>query len=108
MKLIFAIVNREDEKKVMDKLGKKGFIVTRLSSTGGFLKAGNATLLIGVSSNRVEQALEIIKNNAKARKQVVNSTMQNEITGGFIPMPLEINIGGATVFVVDVDKFEKV
>lgn len=108
MKLIFTIVHKEDDKKVMEELTKKGFLITKLSSTGGFLRAGNTTLLIGVSSDKVEEALDIIRDNAKSRKQIINSSPQGGVIGAFVPMPLEIVVGGATVFVVDVEKFEKV
>ena len=108
MKMIFAIVHKEDDKRVIEELTKKGFLITKLSSTGGFLRAGNTTLLIGVSSDKVDEALEIIRNNAKSRKQIINSTPQGGVIGAFVPMPLEIIVGGATVFVVDVEKYEKV
>ena len=108
MKLIFAIVHKEDDRKVMEELTKKGFLITKLSSSGGFLRAGNTTLLIGVSTDKLEEALDIIRNNAKSRKQIINSSPQGGVIGAFVPMPLEIVVGGATVFVIGVEKYEKI
>lgn len=108
MKLVFAIVHDEDGPKVMDELNKAGFSVTKLCSTGGFLKAGNTTLLVGVEEVKLETVMEIIKKQSKSRKQVINSSMTpNGMGGMFIPYPVEVVVGGATIFVIDVERFEK-
>jgi len=108
MKLVFAIVHDEDGPKVMDELNKNGFSVTKLCSTGGFLKAGNTTLLVGVDEANLEDVIDIIKKKSKSRKQVINSGMTpNGMGGMFIPYPVEVVVGGATVFVLDVERFEK-
>ncbi len=108
MKLVFAIVHDEDGPKVMDELNKKGFSVTKLCSTGGFLKAGNTTLLVGVDETNLDDVIDIIKKKSKSRKQVINSSMTpNGMGGMFIPYPVEVVVGGATVFVLDVERFEK-
>jgi len=108
MKLVFAIVNDEDGKKVMDELNKNGFSVTKLCSTGGFLKAGNTTLLVGVDEEKLDAVIDIIKSKSKSRKQVINSSVApNGMTGMFIPYPVEVMIGGATIFVTNVERFEK-
>lgn len=109
MKLVFAIVHDEDGHKVMDELNKNGFSVTKLCSTGGFLRSGNTTLLAGVEEDRVDEVLGIIEKKSKARKQVLNSSMSpNGMGGMFMPYPVEVVVGGATVFVLDVERFEKV
>lgn len=108
MKLVFAIVHDEDGPKVMDELNKGGFSVTKLCSTGGFLKAGNTTLLVGVEKDKLEDVIGIIKKHSKSRKQAINSSMTpNGIGGVFIPYPVEVVVGGATIFVTDVERFEK-
>lgn len=108
MKLVFAIVHDEDGAKVMDELNKNGFSVTKLCSTGGFLKAGNTTLLVGVDETSLDNVIDIIKKKSKSRKQVINSGMTpNGMGGMFIPYPVEVVVGGATVFVIDVERFEK-
>lgn len=58
MKLIFAIVQNEDSRKLMRELVKNDLSVTRIASTGGFLHSGNATLMIGVTDDRLNKALE--------------------------------------------------
>lgn len=108
MKMIFAIVHDEDGPKVMESLNKGGFSVTKLSSSGGFLKAGNTTLLVGIEDDKVDEVIEIIKKKSKSRKQVINSSMTPSGMGGmFIPYPVEVVVGGATLFVIDIDRFEK-
>ena len=109
MKLVFAIVHDEDGQKVMEELNKGGFSVTKLCSTGGFLKSGNTTLLVGVEESSLDSVLDIIKKKSKSRKQVINSSMTpNGMGGMFIPYPVEVVVGGATIFVLDVERFEKV
>jgi uncharacterized protein YaaQ len=108
MKLVFAIVHDDDGPKVMDELNRGGFSVTKLCSTGGFLKAGNTTLLVGVEEASLDAVIEIIRKKSKSRKQVINSSMTpNGMGGMFIPYPVEVVVGGATIFVLDVEHFEK-
>lgn len=106
MKLITAIVNKEDSGAVCQGLTKGGFSVTKLSTTGGFLMAGNMTLLIGTEDEKVDTCLEIISAYAKQRKELVPSTASYGI-GVTTAYPLEVTVGGATVFVTDVERFEK-
>ena len=85
---------------------RAGFSSTRLSTTGGFLRAGNVTLLIGVEDKMVQTVIDIIKEYSHSRKQVIPS---NDLSFDFeTNTPLEVAVGGATIFVVDVDRFEKV
>ncbi|NMA33595.1 MAG: hypothetical protein GX940_03455 [Clostridiaceae bacterium] len=108
MKLVLAIVHDEDGPKVMEELNRNGFSVTKLCSSGGFLKAGNTTLLVGVDEENLDAVIEVIKKKSKSRKQVINSNMTpNGVGGMFIPYPVEVVVGGATIFVLDVDRFEK-
>ncbi len=109
MKLVFAVIHDEDGHKVMDELNKNGFSVTKLCSTGGFLRSGNTTLLTGVEEDKVNDVIAIIEKKSKSRKQVINSSMPpNGMNGMFMPYPVEVVVGGATVFVLDVERFEKV
>ncbi len=108
MKLIIAIVHDEDVHHLIDDLTKEDFRVTKLATTGGFLKAGNTTLLTGVEDNQVDRVIEIIKENCETRSQTVASPTPMAGTAGvFIPYPIEIKIGGATIFVVDIEKYLK-
>lgn len=106
MKLVTAIVNKEDSKTVCSALIKGGFSVTRLSTTGGFLMAGNMTLLIGTEDSRVDACIDIIASCCKQRTEVVPSTSSYGL-GVATAVPLQVTVGGATVFVTNVERFEK-
>ncbi len=108
MKLVLAIINDDDGSKVLSTLNKAGYSATKLATTGGFLKVGNMTLLIGVDDEKVSAVIDIIREKSHKRKQIVTSPMPVGAAGGFSPYPLEVEVGGATIFVVDVDHFEKV
>lgn len=105
MKLIVAIVQDADVEFLMDELVENNYRVTKLASTGGFLKSGNTTFLTGVEDERVEDCVEIIKENCSSR--TTSTTMMNVASPAeaHSRVPVEIQIGGATVFVVDVDQF---
>lgn len=106
MKLVIAIINRDDVNTVTQNLTKQGFSSTKLASSGGFLLAGNITLLIGVAEEKVQQVIDIIREYSHSRKQLIPAT--SELGIGYIPtMPVEVTVGGATVFVVHVDRFER-
>ncbi|HHU55966.1 MAG TPA: transcriptional regulator [Acholeplasmataceae bacterium] len=107
MKLIIAIVSKDDAPTVMKELIRHKFFVTKLASTGGFLRSGNTTLMIGTRDSDVDQAIEIISEFSKNRKEVVPNTYASEF-GMMDTIPIEVNVGGATMFVVDVEKFKKV
>lgn len=107
MKLIFAIVNGDDSQSVSKALTKKGFFATKLASTGGFLSAGNTTFLICTEDYLVDEVLDIIKAKSHKRKQYVPSVPSLGI-GSYDSFPVEVSVGGATVFVTDVERFEKV
>ena len=106
MKMITAIVNKEDANAVTHALTKGGFSVTKLATTGGFLMAGNMTLLIGTDDEKVDACNELIASCSNQRKEVVPSTSSYGI-GVTTAYPLEVTVGGATVFVTNVERFEK-
>lgn len=106
MKLVIAIINRDDANTVTQNLTRQGFYSTKLASSGGFLLSGNVTLLIGVAEEQVQQVIDVIEKYSHSRKQLIPAT--TELGIGYIPtMPVEVTVGGATVFVVDVDRFER-
>ena len=110
MKLIIAIVQDEVSSKLLSKLMQGGFGVTKLATTGGFLKAGNTTLLLGVEEERVEEAVHIIESVCKSRKQITpaTTTVSGLTHGEFAAFPVVVTIGWATLFVLTVDQFLKV
>lgn len=88
MKLIIAIIQDSYSNKVVKSLNQKKIRTTKLASTGGFLKSGNTTLLIGVKEEKLDQVVELIKENCKSKKV----TDGNE----------ELTVSGANLFVIDV------
>lgn len=109
MKLVFAVVNNEDGNVVMRELNKGGFSVTKMASTGGFLRAGNTTLLVGTSEENVQEVVDLISKHSMRRKQMVFKPEPIiGAVGDFSSYPEEVEMGGATIFVVDVERFEKV
>ncbi|WP_035295025.1 cyclic-di-AMP receptor [Clostridium sp. KNHs214] len=109
MKLVIVIVQDDVALDLIDSLTESGYRVTKLATTGGFLKSGNTTLLIGVEKEKLEEVLAILKEECRTRKQVVTSPSPVAgSTGVYVPYPVEIEIGGATVFVLDVDKHLKI
>lgn len=108
MKLIICIVQDQDSGSLIDDLTEKEYRVTKLSSTGGFLKSGNTTLLIGVDEEQVPSVLGIIEENCKTR-ELTTSLLTVTMPGDtYIPFPLEVKVGGATVFILDVDQHIKI
>lgn len=109
MKMIIAIVQDEDSGRLVNNLMTEGYRVTKLATTGGFLRAGNSTLLIGVDEEKYEGALAIIEKVCKSRKQIATAPSPiSGSTGVYVPYPIEVMVGGATIFVLDVDKFIKI
>ena len=108
MKLIIAIVNNDDSSTVQSALTDGGFFVTKLATSGGFLKKGNTTFFIGTNDDKVDPALEIIKAHARKRVEKEPTVPPTEMGEFFTPIMVDVLVGGATVFVVDVDRFEKI
>ncbi len=104
MKLLFAIVQDDDARNLTRELVENEISVTRISTTGGFLRGGNTTLMIGVEKNRLGDALDIIKTKSRARKSA-SPPLQAPVDSATVPMM--ITVGGATVFEVDVEQFYK-
>ena len=110
MKLIIAIVQDEDAGRLVSALMDKGFGVTKLATTGGFLRAGNTTLLIGVDDDKLKAVMEIVEHVCKSRKQMTSTPSTMGAMGGMpgaASYPVEVTVGGATVFVLTVDQFIK-
>ena len=107
MKLIVAIVHDSDSVKLMAALVDAGFQVTKLATSGGFLRAGNTTLMIGTEESRVDELLDLIKQNCEAREEILSPAMPIGNSDAFVTMPIEVKVGGATVFVLPVEQFLK-
>ena len=108
MKIILAIIQDKDSNRLSNELIDANIRATKLSSTGGFLKAGNSTFIVGIEDERVEEALEIIKKTCESRKQFVSTPVTLDISmDGGVPYPVEVEVGGATVFVLPVEGFHQ-
>ena len=108
VKLVIAIVHNEDAGPFVDALLEGEYRATRLHSSGGFLKQSNATILVGAEDDKVEAVLALVRENCTSRTQVVNPMPPIMEPGEFfLPYPLEVEVGGATVFVVPVERFER-
>lgn len=105
MKLVIAIINHDDANPVIQSLSRHGFSSTKLATTGGFLRAGNATILVGVEEQQVQQVIDIIREHSHSRTQLIPTTTEMGY-GNYPTTPVEVTVGGATIFVVDVDRFE--
>ena len=106
MKMIMAVVSGDDSNAVSAALTKARFSVTKLATTGGFLKAGNVTILVGLDESRLDECFDIIREHSSTRKQIIPTTA--ELGMGFFPSaPVQVDVGGATVFVLGVERFEK-
>ena len=108
MKLIIAIVQDEDSSRLISHLMNDGFSATKLATTGGFLRAGNTTLLIGVADDKLQTVMNIIEKVCRSRKQIAAQPPTiSGVSGVYSPYPIEVMVGGATVFVLTVDQFVK-
>lgn len=109
MRLVIAVVQDQDVHRLLERLNDKRYSATKLASTGGFLRQGNTTLLIGVEAGKVQEVVDIIKDTCQTREQLVTplATM-GRTANSYLPTPIEVSVGGATVFVVEVESFTKV
>ncbi len=106
MKMLIAVVQDKDSGQMSQLLVKRGFRATKLASTGGFLRAGNTTFLIGTEDEKIPEVIEIIQQSCKSRKQMVTPVSPlGSTVDSFMPYPLEVQVGGAAVFVLDVEQF---
>lgn len=102
-----AVVQDSDATSLIENLTINNFRVTKLASTGGFLKNGNTTLMIGVEDKEVDELIELIEKVCKPRKQVV-TPFPGAPGDAYVPYPIEVFVGGATVFVLNIERFEKI
>jgi uncharacterized protein YaaQ len=108
VKLVLAIVHNEDAGVLVDLLLQREYRATRLQSSGGFLKQSNATVVVGAEDDKVEDVLSVIRDTCTSRTQVVNPMPPIMEPGEFfMPYPIEVEVGGATVFVLPVERFER-
>ena len=110
-KMVLAVIQEADYDETVQQLNKNGFFVTKLSSTGGFLRKKNTTIMVGVQEDKVQMVLDIIKEKAGRRRETVY-TMPAPVddvfsSGVSSSIPVETDVGGATVFTMDIDSLNK-
>ena len=105
MKLIMAIISSDDARDALDRLTKAGFRATVISTTGGFLREGNTTIFLGTEDQKVNQAVEVLRQSCRRRTQWVSPLPTLEGPGLEMSEPIEVGVGGAVVFVMNVEQF---
>ncbi len=108
MKLIWAIVQKDDAGTLIDALTKKSYRLTRINTAGGFLKESNATVILAVEDGQVDDVLTVIAENCQTRTKEMNPLPPIMEPGEFfVPYPVEVEVGGATIFVVNLTDFRR-
>lgn len=108
MKLIIAIVQDQDQNELSRAFYDANVRATKLSTTGGFLRSGNTTFMIGIEEERIEEVLAIIDRCSKAREQYVNAPLHLDMSlDSAVNLPVKVEVGGATVFVLPIDSFHQ-
>ncbi len=109
MKLIFAVVQTEDAEVCADALAGAGVPYTRFASIGGFLAHENVTLMLGVAEDRVESVFELFREKARQRTKTLQAApVLADTSALLIPGPVEVQVGGATLFILPVEQFLRV
>lgn len=108
MKLVFAVVQDYDANQLLEAITNVGFRATQIASTGGFLRVGNTTLMMGVEDHHVSRVVRIIDANCRERTEVVQPEIIGDIHEWYPPDLVEVTVGGATVFVLNVVRFERI
>jgi uncharacterized protein YaaQ len=108
MRLVLAIVHSKDADSCVTALNDAGFACTRLGTSGGFLDRENVTLLIGVDAAQVDKVIDLIRGRAKRRNERFQAAAAaGPAAGAAAPPPVDVEVGGATVFVLAIDRFER-
>lgn len=109
MKLVVAIVQQRDRTKIGDELVKAGFKYTVFASQGGFLGQSSATFLVGVDPEDVSVVVKLVQSYCQSREQLVNiAPFDLPNPGSLIPSAVNVPVGGAVVFVLDVSEFHQI
>lgn len=112
MKLVYIIVHDEDGDYLTEELNHANFSVTKLATTGGFLKKGNTTLLVGTEDEKVETVFDIVKDKCGSRQKIqYNAAYPISGAPGMLSqgsLPVTVEVGGATIFVTNVEQFVKI
>ena len=106
MKLVVAVVQDQDSNRLSTALTKNNYRATKLASTGGFLRSGNTTFLIGTDDSLIRKLIEVIRENCRSREQMgAPVSPMGGNADSYIPYPVEVEVGGAIVFVLPIEQF---
>jgi uncharacterized protein YaaQ len=105
-RLMTVVVQEQDADAAMRALKKAGIGVSHLASTGGFLGRRSATLLIGLVTGQEESIVDILRQNCRTRVEYVTIPLEGSPLP--LPAPTPITVGGATIFLLNVDRYEEV
>ena len=109
MKLVLSVVQEKDAGRLIDALTEADVQATMLASTGGFLREGNATIMSGVEDQQVEMVLSVIKRVCQRREQLMTPIPPVvEPVDSYVTYPVKVEVGGAIVFVMNVERMERV
>lgn len=109
MKLVIAVISSRDTNPLLNALNREEFGATLINSTGGFLRQGNATVFVGVDEERLQRLISIISHTCKTRTRLMSPSIPAIESGEYLPTgPVEVDIGGATIFVLPVERYERV
>ena len=107
MKLVIGIINNDDANDLLAEITKASFQATKLATSGGFLKMGNVTVLVGVEDEQVDEVVEIFRICCSRRTQMIPTTPPFLGEGFVSAAPVQVTIGGATLFIIDMEKMIK-
>lgn len=108
-KMIIAIIQNDDYRRIVEDLNEHGFYVTVLNSSGGFLKKPNATIMIGLNHEHLEEALEVLRRYGKRTEMEYNVATSMESGAASLtapPIAIPVACGGIVLFVLDIDQYE--
>lgn len=109
LKLVIAVISSRDASPLLDELNREGFGATLVNSTGGFLKQGNATVFVGVDEDRLNRLFNIIAETCRTRTRLMSPSIPAMESGEYLPTsPMEVDVGGATIVVLPVERYERV
>ncbi|MDP9382437.1 MAG: cyclic-di-AMP receptor [Chloroflexota bacterium] len=109
MKLVIAVISSRDTNALLDALNREEIGATLVNSKGGFLREGNATVFIGVDDERLNRLFNILQQTCRTRTRLMSPSIPAIESGEYLPTgPVEVDVGGATVFVLPVERYERI
>lgn len=108
MKLVIAVVQDYDADRLLRAVTAAGFRATRIASMGGFLRMGNATILMCMPDGDVPACLGIVAHSCRSRVEVAADTAATEFVDWFPAGIHEVTVGGAVTFMINVARYERI